>query len=88
MKTALFSIAHNGSQVKCGLDTFREIDHRVAKKSIRPAATLENALPKKSSDDHQMKIQIVLKLLRGGVQTSDEQVVSADRYTGKKNNSN
>ena len=95
MKRALFSIPHNGSQVKFGLDTVREIDHRVAKKSIRPAATLENVLPKMSSVDHQMKIQIVQKLLRGDVQTTtdetestetDEQVVtvSADRYTGKK----
>ena len=36
MKHALFSISHNDSIVRFGLDTAREIDHRDAKKCIRP----------------------------------------------------
>ena len=36
LKQTLFSIHHSNSSVNFGLDTTREIDHRAAKKCIRP----------------------------------------------------
>ena len=53
MKETLFSQPHNNSKANFGLDTCREIDHRIAKKCVRHGSTTETILQKMSTVDEQ-----------------------------------
>ena len=63
MKMMLFSTPHNGSTVNFGLDTAREIDHRIAKNCIRPGSSLDSILPKMCTVDDQQKVHCMRKQL-------------------------
>ena len=91
MKMTLFSTPHNDSDVNFGLDTAREIDHRIAKKCIRPGSTLDSILPKMCTVDDQQKVHCMRKqlLLKHSIDPieeltdSDTVETTSAKYMGK-----
>lgn len=90
LKHSLYSSPHNDSPFNFGLDTSREIDHRTAKKCIRPTSTIYSVLPKMSTVNEQRQIHI-MSLLTGideddGVATQDSKSAKycASKYLQKK----
>ena len=92
MKKNLFSTPHNDSSVNFGLDTAREIDHRIAKKCIRPGSDLETILPKMSTVDDQHKVHVMRQkvLLKTKIEytyelsDNDSAAEASEKYLGKK----
>ncbi|CAC5364074.1 unnamed protein product [Mytilus coruscus] len=67
-KTRLYTSPHYDSKINFGLDSIREIDHRTAKKCIRPVSTLTNIIPKMSTVDKQKELHTVRKKILHGKQ--------------------
>ena len=93
MKQALYTQPHNNSIANFGLDTCREIDHRIAKKCVRHGSTSETILQKMCTVDEQASVHMVRKNLLGVQDHEDctakeEDIISiqqsSDRYLGKK----
>ena len=92
MKQNMFSTPHNESNVNFGLDTAREIDHRIAKKCIRPGSDLESILPKMCTVDDQQKVHVMRQKVLLKYKTeptneftdSDSVAESSEKYLGKK----
>ncbi|VDI35096.1 Hypothetical predicted protein [Mytilus galloprovincialis] len=72
LKHSLYTSPHNDSKVNFGLDTSREIDHRTAKKCIRPTSTINSVLPKMSTVDDQRQIHIMRMSLLTGLEEVDD----------------
>ena len=92
MKKNLFSMPHNESSVNFGLDTAREIDHRIAKKCIRPGSDLEGILPKMCTVDDQQTVHVMRQKVLLKTKTehaleltdSDSAAEASERYFGKR----
>ncbi|CAC5410219.1 unnamed protein product [Mytilus coruscus] len=92
-KQSLYTLPYDDSNVNFGLDTLREIDHRSAKKCIRPGSTLETLLPKMSTVDKQKQLHAVRKSIVYGQTVGDDDIdkvdnkavkSSASKYLGKR----
>lgn len=71
LKPSLYSSPHNDSPINFWLDTSREIDHRTAKKCIRPTSTISSVMPKISTVDEQRQIHIMRMSLLTGMDEDD-----------------
>ena len=93
MKQTLYTQPHNNSSANFGLDTCREIDHRIAKKCVRHGSTTETILQKMCTVDEQASVHKIRKNLLGAEEGEDSAAQkediesvqqSSDRYLGKK----
>ncbi|CAC5383204.1 unnamed protein product [Mytilus coruscus] len=69
---SLYTSPDNDSKVIFGLETSREINHRTAKKCIRPTSTINSVLPKMSTVDDQRQIHIMRMSLLTGLEEVDD----------------
>lgn len=72
LKQRLYSSPHNESSFNFGLDTSREIDHRTAKKCVRPGSTMTSLIPKMATVDDQRKNHTMTKSLLTGIDDEDD----------------
>ena len=93
MKQTLYTQPHNNSSANFGLDTCREIDHRIAKKCVRHGSNSETILQKMCTVDEQASVHKIRQNMFGSqkiddsaAQEEDLETVrqSSDRYLGKK----
>ena len=93
MKHNLFSTPHNNSTVNFGLDTCREIDHRIAKKCVRPGSTMESLIPKMCTVDEQREVHLKRQSLtklknlsehEPELEDKESAEKSSERFLGKK----